>query len=183
MIIFYRAGQLKGFAPFSYLNHSFILSLNVKVCIRFTVFFLHSFCFFIFQELCWMRGLCISLTSSCFLFPVGGERKKFEDWGGGLKNFRNARGEVLLLESQYPIACHDIYIYIYILYYIMLIIQITFKLQITNCFGLSCSGKLDFFFSTLFLSSLNRRATLERKFSSLGFQQSVATVDNTMQAI
>ena len=173
MIIFYRDGQLKGFAPFSYLNHSFILSLNVKVCIRFIVFLQISLCFFICQELCWMRGLCISFTSSCFLFPVGGERKMFEDWGGGLKNFRNDGEGVLLLGSQYPIACHDIYI----LYYIMLIIQITY------CFGPSCSGKLDFFFSTLFLSSLNRKATLERKFSSLGLQQSVATVDNTMQAI
>ena len=38
MISVYRADQLKRFAPFSYLNHSFILSLNVKVCIRFMVF-------------------------------------------------------------------------------------------------------------------------------------------------
>ena len=45
---------LKRFAPFSYLNHSFILSLNVKVYIRFIVFlhmpwvkkcyFLRKFC-------------------------------------------------------------------------------------------------------------------------------------------
>ena len=36
---------LKRFAPFSYLNHSFILSLNVKVCIRFIVFLQISICF------------------------------------------------------------------------------------------------------------------------------------------
>ena len=38
MISFYRADQLERFAPFSHLNHSFILSLNVKVCISFIVF-------------------------------------------------------------------------------------------------------------------------------------------------
>ena len=41
---------LKRFALFSYLNHSFILSLNVKVCIRFIVFLEISLCqFFICQ--------------------------------------------------------------------------------------------------------------------------------------
>ena len=85
MISLYRANQLKRFAPFSYLNPSFILSLNVKVCVRFIVFLQISLCFFICQELCCMRSLCISFTSSCFLFPVGrGGSKKFEDWGGGL---------------------------------------------------------------------------------------------------
>ena len=88
---------LKRFAPFSYLNHLFILSLNVKVCIRFIVFLEISLCFFICQELCWMRGLSISFTSSCFLFPVrgrgrgrGGVVKSLRT--GGLKNFRT--GEV-----------------------------------------------------------------------------------------
>ena len=38
MINVYRADQLKRFTPFSYLNHSFILSLNVEVFIRFIVF-------------------------------------------------------------------------------------------------------------------------------------------------
>ena len=36
---------LKRFAPFSYLNHSFILTLNIKVCIRFIVFPKISLCF------------------------------------------------------------------------------------------------------------------------------------------
>ena len=75
-------GLLKRFAPFSYLNHSFISSLNVNACIRFIIFLKISLCFFICQELCWMRGLCISFTSTCFLFPVVGGSKKFEDWGG-----------------------------------------------------------------------------------------------------
>ena len=81
IFILVGGGGLKRFAPFSYLNHLFILSLNVKVCIRFITFLQISLCFFICQELSWMRGLCISLTYSCFLFPVGGECKKFEDWG------------------------------------------------------------------------------------------------------
>ena len=38
-----------------------------------------------------MRDLCISFIYSCFLFPVGGGSKKFEDWGR-LKNFRTGRG-------------------------------------------------------------------------------------------
>ena len=29
-----------------------------------------------------MRGLCISFTSSCFLFPIGGKSKKLDDLGG-----------------------------------------------------------------------------------------------------
>ena len=86
MISVYRADQLKRFAPFSYLNHSFTLSLNVKACIRFTAFLQISLCFFC-QEVCWTRDLCISFTSSCFLFPVGEGSKNFED-GGELKHFR-----------------------------------------------------------------------------------------------
>ena len=81
MISVSRADQLKRFAPVSYLNHSFILCLNVKVCIRFTVFLQISLSFFICQELCWMRDLCISFTSSYFLFPVEEGSKNFEDWG------------------------------------------------------------------------------------------------------
>ena len=65
-----------------------------------------------------MRGLCISFTSSYFLFPVGGGRKSLRDrgGGGGLKNFRTeggyrfGGGELLLLGGggQYPITCHGI---------------------------------------------------------------------------
>ena len=47
MINVYRADQLKRCgAPFSLWNHSSIFSLNVKVCIRFTVFLQISLCFF-----------------------------------------------------------------------------------------------------------------------------------------
>ena len=84
MISVYRADQLKRFAPFSYLNHSVMVKVkvnNVKACIRFPVFLVISLCFSICQELCWMRYLCISFTSSCLLFPVGRGSKKFEDWG------------------------------------------------------------------------------------------------------
>ena len=55
------------------------------VCTRFIVFLQISLCFFICQELCSMRCLCISFTS-CFLFPVGGGVKSLRT--GGLKNFR-----------------------------------------------------------------------------------------------
>ena len=50
MISVYRADHLKRFAPFSYLNHSFILSLNVKVSISFIVFLQIYLCFFICQR-------------------------------------------------------------------------------------------------------------------------------------
>ena len=42
---------------------------------------------YIYQELCWMRGLCISFP--CFLFPVGGGVKGLRT--RGLKNFRTGR--------------------------------------------------------------------------------------------
>ena len=70
-------GLLTRFAPFSYLNHSFILSLNVRICVRFIVFLQISLCFLICQELCWIRGLCIYFISSCFLFPVGGRELRW----------------------------------------------------------------------------------------------------------
>ena len=43
-------GLLKRFAPFSYLNHSFILGLNLKVWIRFIVFLKISLCFLIVKS-------------------------------------------------------------------------------------------------------------------------------------
>ena len=85
MISVYRADQLKRFALLSLLNHSFILSLNVKVCIRLIVFPQISGCFFICQELCWTKDLCISFTSSFFCFQSeGGGVKSFSmGWVGG----------------------------------------------------------------------------------------------------
>ena len=83
---------MKKFAPFSYLNHSFILSLNVKVCVRFIVFLQIWLCFFTCQELCWMRGLCISFTSTCFLFPIRGEVKSLRTRGGGCQKLSGLRG-------------------------------------------------------------------------------------------
>ena len=82
---------MKRFAPFSYLNHSFTFSPDVKTCIMFIAFLQISLCFFICQELCWMRGFWISFTSSCFLFQIGGE-KIFEDWGKGIKKIRIGGG-------------------------------------------------------------------------------------------
>ena len=91
MISVYRADQSKRFAPLSYLNYSYILSLNVKFCsrFRFIVFLQISLYFFICQALCWMRGLCISFTSPCFLFPVGGGVKGLRT--GEIKNYWGRR--------------------------------------------------------------------------------------------
>ena len=61
MITVHKADQLKRFAPFLYLSHSFILSVNVKVCITFIVLLQISLCFFLCQEPYWMRGVCIRL--------------------------------------------------------------------------------------------------------------------------
>ena len=68
-----------------YLSHIWtikILSLNVKVCIRFIIFLQISFCFFfvVCLQLCQIRGLCTSFTSC--LFPVEEGSKKFEDCRG-----------------------------------------------------------------------------------------------------
>ena len=110
MISVYRAGQLKRFEPFPYLNHSYILSLNVKVRIRFTVFLQISLCFFICQELCWIRDflhwfcaldLCIVF---CFQLEGGAKSLRIGRGGGGLKNSRTGgcyqfggRGALFLL--------------------------------------------------------------------------------------
>ena len=48
------------------------------------LYFFRFHCSFICQELCWMRGLCISFTSSCFLFPVGGGGRGAGVGGGSL---------------------------------------------------------------------------------------------------
>ena len=73
-----------------YLSHIWTIqlsSVNVKVFIRCIVFLQISF--FVCWQLCWIRGFCISFTSSFFLFPVGG-RGELEVWGlgVGIKNFR-----------------------------------------------------------------------------------------------
>ena len=44
-------------------------------------------------------------------------------------------------------------------------------------------AKLDFSFSTLLLSLLNRKAALGRKISCLSIQESVAIADDIVQAI
>ena len=58
-----------------------------------------------------MRGLCISFTSSCFLFPIGGGAEKVLEMGvGGVKilglgeitDFRFGGGELLLLWGSVP---------------------------------------------------------------------------------
>ena len=89
MITVHKADQLKRFAPFLYLSHSFILSVNVKVCITFIVLLQISLCFFLCQESYWMRGVCIRL---------GGE-----GGGGGL-----AIWGYFCWGCQYPITCHVI---------------------------------------------------------------------------
>ena len=67
-------------------------------------------CFFICQELYWMRHLCISFTSSCFCSSRRGS-KQFEAWGQGVKNFRTGglpiwAGGIFCWRGQYPITCH-----------------------------------------------------------------------------
>ena len=87
-------GRFEEFASFSYLNHSFIVSLNVKVSIRLIVFLqIYLFFFFYFYVLCFLFFYFFFLLfmlderfvhsfTSCFLFPVRRGSKKFEDWGG-----------------------------------------------------------------------------------------------------
>ena len=91
-------GRFEEFASFSYLNHSFIVSLNVKVSIRFIVFLQIYFCFFFFifmfyvfyffisffYYLCWMKGLCIA-SHHVFCFQSEGGVKSLRT--GGVKRF------------------------------------------------------------------------------------------------
>ena len=70
MITVHKADQLKRFAPFLYLSHSFILSVNVKVCITFIVLLQISLCFFLCQESYWMRGVCIRLGGGLAIWGV-----------------------------------------------------------------------------------------------------------------
>ena len=70
MITVHKADQLKRFAPFLYLRHSFILSVNVRVCITFIVLLQISLCFFLGQESYWMRGVCIRLGGGLAIWGV-----------------------------------------------------------------------------------------------------------------
>ena len=91
MITVHKADQLKRFAPFLYLSHSFILSVNVKVCITFIVLLQISLCFFLCQESYWMRGVCIRLGGGGGGGGGGGRLGGYFCWG-----------------CQYPITCHVI---------------------------------------------------------------------------
>ena len=74
-------------------------------------------------------------------------------------------------------------IYIYIIYIYIYIYIYWRKYKLIDFLTCPTPAKLDFFFSTLCLSSLNWKATVGFKFSCLGLQQSVPAVDNIMQAI
>ena len=95
MINVYRADQLKRCgAPFSLWNHSFTFSLNVKVCIRFTVFLQISLCFFYLSRVVLDERFVYWLH--IFMFFVSSWRggKKFEEWGKGIKKIRIGGGGV-----------------------------------------------------------------------------------------
>ena len=72
--------EVCNFPIFESLKNSFILSLNVKVCVRFIVFLQISL---FFQELCWM--ICALASHHHVICFQSGGSKKSEDWGGGLK--------------------------------------------------------------------------------------------------
>ena len=76
-----RGGLLKRSAPFSYLNHSFILSLNGKVCIRF-LFLQISLCFFLSKVM--LDERFVDQLHLCF-FCFQSE--------GGVQSLRNREGE------------------------------------------------------------------------------------------
>ena len=82
MVSVYRADQLKRFGCFSYLNHLFILSLNVKVYIRFTVFLQIPLCFFYLSRVNVGWETC-ALASNLhdFCFQLEGEVKSLSTWG------------------------------------------------------------------------------------------------------
>ena len=86
-----------------HLSHIWTIHLYGVLMLRFVLCLLYFFRFhflYIYQELCWMRGLCISFP--CFLFPVGGAVKNLRT--RGLKDIRTGRvtdlrGGVFLLEE------------------------------------------------------------------------------------
>ena len=61
-------------------------------------FFRFDFVFFICWHLCWVKGVrALAFTTSCFLFPFGGEV-----WGGGGMGEKKIWGG----GGKYPISCH-----------------------------------------------------------------------------
>ena len=100
MISVYRADQLKRFAPFSYLNHSFILSLNVKVCIRFMVFLQIPLFLYLSRVMLDERFVHQLHIFMFFCFQSEGGVKNFQDWGVA------DLGDCFCQVGQYPITCH-----------------------------------------------------------------------------
>ena len=105
-------GLLKRFAPFSYLDHSFILSLNVKVCIRFIAFLKISLCFLFVK--CYVGWQVCALASHFHVFCFQSEGGVKSLRTRVFKNFRTGRvggyqfgGRLFLLGGQYPITCHE----------------------------------------------------------------------------
>ena len=64
-----EGGLLKRFGLFLYLNHSFILSLNVRICIRFIVFLQISFVFYL--SILELGGEVTNLGGSIFAWGKG----------------------------------------------------------------------------------------------------------------
>ena len=96
----------------SYLNHSFKLSLNVKVCIRFITFLKISLCFLFVK--CYVGWQVCALASHfhVFCFQLEGGVKSLRT--RVFKNFRTGRvggyqfgGRLFFLGGQYPITCHE----------------------------------------------------------------------------
>ena len=71
----------------------------LKFALSLLYYFRFYFEFFICKELYWMRSLCISFTSSFFLFQIRGGSKKFEDWEVKMPNV-----VVNVVEMQIPNA-------------------------------------------------------------------------------
>ena len=91
MISVYRNDQQKRFAPFSYLNHSFIL--NVTIYISFIVFLQISLAFFVKNYVAWeVWALASHLQVFCFQSEGGGVKSLRTRGGGGLKYFRTGGG-------------------------------------------------------------------------------------------
>ena len=112
MISVYRADQLKRFATFSYLKHSFILSLNVKVCIRFTAFLQISLTFLFLKSYVGWEICALASHLHVFCFQLEGGVKSLRTGGGGLKNlglggyYFGGGGGIFVVGASTPIICH-----------------------------------------------------------------------------